>query len=239
MAESIRGLAAIKANQQAQQEAAEARNRPKAEWFKWPKGVTTATVRFLQELDPAAENYREDRNIGFIQVEHQAPGPDGYKRRANCTAESEGQCYACERHAMRIEEDKGGWRQRQNLYINALVDYGQGEGPKVVVIQRNANSSFVQALIEEAVDEGSITNANFKVTKVGEGTTTQWLLKRLKGDAFDDSAAEVFDLDETAVRAISYDKQPEYYGAVYQGAQQPVSAGVSSGGGSVDTSAEW
>lgn len=234
MAEAIKGLAAIRKHQEEQKAKAEAANRPKAEWFKWPKGVTVATALFLQELDEEAANYNADRGVGFIQVEHQAPGPDGYKRRANCTIESEGECYACERHS---QDYKEGWRQRQNLYINALVDFGQGEGPKPVVIQRNANSSFVQALIEEAVEEGTITGTNYRITKVGEGTTTQWLLKALK-DRFNDENVEVFDLDETAVRKVPYEKQADYYGAVYSGPGGS-SESESSNAGSSAVDAEW
>jgi hypothetical protein len=238
MTEAVKGLQAIRAMQEEDKRKAAERDRPKAEWFKWPdKSTSTATVRFLQELDESADNYSESRGLGFIQVEHQAPGPDGFKRRANCTAESEGQCYACERHAMRIEADQGGWRQRKNLYINALVSFG-GEAPKVMVMSRNANATFTNQLIEEAVDENTITAKNYKVTKTGEGTTTQWLLKALKDEPFSDSSVEVFDLAETAVRAIPYEKQAEYYGAVYGGGEL-ATAGAPASGGSTDTSAEW
>jgi hypothetical protein len=218
MAKTIKGLASIKANQQAQQERAEAGNRPKAEWFKFPKGVQNVTVRFLQELDPEMENYREDRGVGFIATEHNAPGDQGWKRRGLCTID-DGECYACERHKM---NDKEGWRQKQNLYINVLADIG--EGLKPYVLTRNANSAFSQSLIEEAVDERSITNANYRITKTGEGTTTQWLLKRLKDEPFDDSKVEVHDLDATAVREVEYEKQSEYYGAVYQDDSAPAAA---------------
>jgi len=162
--------------------------------------------------------YREDRGVGFIATEHNAPGPDGWKRRGLCTID-DGECYACERHKLNYKE---GWRQKQNLYINVLADIG--DGLKVYVLTRNANSGFTQALIEEAVDEGSITDANYRITKTGEGTTTQWLLKRLKEEPFDDSKVEVFDLDKTAVREVEYEKQPEYYGAVYQDDSTPASA---------------
>src|SRR6185312_3555236 len=211
---TIKGLASIKANQKAQQENAAAANRPKAEWFKFPKGQSSVIVRFMQELDSDMENYREDRGIGFIAVEHTAPGPDGWKRRGLCTIADEdgGECYGCERHKMDYKE---GWRQKQNLYINVLADIGDGVKP--YVLTRNGNSGFTQSLIEEAVDEGSITNANYRITKTGEGTTTQWLLKRLKDEPFNDSAVKTFDLDETAIRKIPYDKQAEYYGAVYSG----------------------
>lgn len=218
MAKTIKGLASIKANQQAQQERAEAGNRPKADWFKFPKGVQNVTVRFLQELDPEMKNYREDRGVGFIATEHNAPGNDGWKRRGLCTID-DGECYACERHKMNYKE---GWRQKQNLYINVLADLG--DGMKVYVLTRNANSAFAQALIEEAVLEGSITDANYRITKTGEGTTTQWLLRRLKDEPFDDSKVEVYDLDKTAIREVEYEKQSEYYGAVYQEESTPVAS---------------
>lgn len=218
MAKTIKGLASIKANQDAQRERAEAGNRPKAEWFKFPKGVQNVTVRFLQELDPEMANYREDRGVGFIATEHNAPGDQGWKRRGLCTID-DGDCYACERHKMNYKE---GWRQKQNLYINVLADIG--EGLKPYVLTRNANSAFAQSLIEEAVDEGSIVDANYRITKTGEGTTTQWLLKRLKDEPFDDSKVEVHDLDATAVREVEYEKQSEYYGAVYQEDSTPVAS---------------
>jgi len=225
----IKGLASIQANQKAQQERAEAGNRPKADWFKFSKGQTTVVGRFLQELDPEMRNYREDRGVGFIETEHNAPGPDGWKRRATCTiAEDDGgECYACERHKQNYKE---GWRQKQNLYINFLTDLG--DGPKVYVMTRNANSGFTQSLIQEALDEGSITDVNYRITKTGEGTTTQWILKRLNPETnapLDDSKVEVFDLEQVAVRKVEYDKQSEYYGAVYQEENTPVAA---SGGSS-------
>ena len=227
----LTGLAGINQYKQEQEAKREAANRPKAEWFKWPKNVNVATVRFLQEFDTSATNYREDRGLALIAVEHQAPGPDGYKRRGLCTRLTDGECFPCEKHELNYKE---GWRQRVNLYINALVQFGS-EAPVPLVISRTFNSSFSQALIEEAVDEGSVTDANYKITRTGEGTSTQWLLKRLKGDPFDDTDVEVFSLTDTAVRTIEYDKQAEYYGAVYQ----PETVGASSAPATSSADAEW
>lgn len=219
MANVKKGLGAIRRYQDEQREKAEAANKPKGEWFKWPKGVNTATFKFMQELDEDASGYDENRGVGFIAVEHQAPGPEGYKRRGLCTIDDEGQCYACERHRQNYKE---GWRQRSNLYVNVAVRFDGESDFKPLIVSRNANSSFVQALVEEAVDEGTIRGFNYKVTRTGEGTSTSWLLKQLKGDPFDDSDLEVFDLDETAIRHIPYDKQAEYYGAVYSGPDEDV-----------------
>lgn len=234
-----KGLAAIKAYQEEQKAKAEAANRPKAAWFSsvFPKELgDTVEVLFLQELDEDSENFNAERGQGIIAVEHTAPGPDGYKRRGLCTLESDGQCYACERHSARVEADKGGWRQRQNLYINVAVKV-KGE-VKVFVLSRNANSSFTDSLVQEAVDEGSITNAMYRITKTGSGTQTNWLLKRLpKAELLDVSGVECFDLEETAIRSIDYDKQAEYYGAVYGGGATASDEGSASSSAPADE--EW
>lgn len=232
-----RGLAAIKAHQEEEKAKQAARERPKATWFKWPNDQTTvATVRFLQEMDESAAGYREDRDLGVIAVEHQAPGPDGFKRRALCTAESEGDCYACERHAQDYTE---GWRQRKNFYINALISFN-GEAPEVMVISRNGNAAFTEQVVAEAIDENTITDKNFRITKVGTGTSTNWILKALPKDTpFDDTDVAVFDLNETALRNIEYSKQAEYYGAVYSGKTED--SIESQSGSQTDSSAdaEW
>lgn len=231
----LKGLAAIRKFQEEQKAKAEAANRPKAEWLSsvFPGKANDPnrlgdeiTVSFMQELDEDSQGYDPAVGIGFIQVEHQAPGPKGYTRRANCTNE-DGQCYACERHSLDYKE---GWRQRQNLYINVLVN------GKPYVLSRNANSAFVESLIAEAVDEGSITNNEFRIKKVGVDTGTNWLLKRLKTDAEKPTGVEAFDLEETAVRAIPYDKQADYYGAVYQGASAVAESVDTS---STGTDADW
>jgi len=151
-----------------------------------------------------------------MAVEHQAPGAKGFMRRANCTLESEGQCYACDRH----KEDRSlGWQQRKNFYIWALVDYKDGEGPQPVVIARTFGSSFVDDLIIEVEqdDENKITNKMWKIMKTGSGKGTTWKLREAKGvDLYDDTDVELIDLEEAVLRPIEYDKQAEYYGAVWK-----------------------
>lgn len=213
MSNVITGLAGLKAFQQAEKEKAAARERPKADWFSWPKNVDTVKVRFLNDWSEDAEAFKTNGSP-LLAVEHQAPGNDGFKRRALCTAE-EGSCYACERHALDYKE---GWKQRTNFYINALVQFPGEAEPKVLVMSRNANSTFVTDLIQELEDEGDISGANYRVKVSGEKTTTKWSLKRLAEDPLDVTSAEAFDLNETALREIPYEKQADYFGAVYQGA---------------------
>lgn len=238
---TIKGLAGIKQFKAEQDAKAAERDRPKAEWLSsvFPKKTgDVIEVRFLQELDADMTNYDEARGVGFIAVEHQAPGPDGYKRRAKCTID-DGACYACERHKADYKE---GWKQRQNLYINVLLTH-DGE-TKPYILSRNANSTFANALVAEAIDEGSITDSMYRITKSGAGTQTQWALKRLpKATLLDDSKVEVFDLDESAVREVEYEKQAEYYGAVYSGgassANEEDGKSMGSSWGGSDPSVDW
>lgn len=230
MSNVITGLAGLKAFQQAEKEKAAARERPKADWFSWPKKVDTVKVRFLNDWAEDSEAFAKNGSP-LLAVEHQAPGPDGFKRRALCTVE-DGSCYACERHSANYQE---GWKQRTNFYINALVQFPDGT-EKVLVMSRNANSTFVTDLIQELEDEGDISTANYRVKVTGEKTTTKWSLKRLTDEPLDVSAAEAFDLNETALREIPYEKQADYYGAVYQGSgEAPASAPSASG----PADAEW
>lgn len=213
------GLAGLRKLREEHQEKEAARNRPKAEYFSWKENSKATNpdqilVQFLQELDPSANGYNEERGLGLVVVEHEAPGPKGYLARATCTIDSEGQCYACERKKADYQE---GWKTKPNLYINALVDYNGKGDYKTVVISRNFNQSFAQQIMDVAVEDGSITDTVFKITKHGTGTQTVWVLSPTKQAVWDTSEVDVFDLKETVLRDISYDKQPEYFGRVYDG----------------------
>lgn len=223
----LKGLKDFKAEKQRLEDQAAERERPKIAYFNWKNNKNkedkdVVYVRFLQEFDSGVEGFREDRGLPVMSVEHQAPGPVGYLYRANCTLESEGRCYACERNkedradmkATGRKESKG-WGQRRNFYIWALVDYSDGAGPVPVVLSRSFGSSFVEDLITEVEedDENRITNKMWKVTRSGSGTTTKWSLRLAKGvDLYDDTDVVVPALEETALRSISYEDQPAYYG---------------------------
>jgi hypothetical protein len=215
----IKGLASIKNNQEEQKAKAAASGKKFPDMFYkvFPKRGDEIVVRFLQELDPEMANYREDRGVGFIAVEHEAGDSDrAFMFKALCTMDSENQCYGCERHKANYKE---GWRPKQNLYINVLTEI-DGE-LKVFVIAKNANSGFVQSLIQEAIDEGSITDANYRITKTGEKSQTQWLLKRLKSEPLDDSESILWNLEEEVVKDISYADQAEFYGKAFGANQKP------------------
>lgn len=226
-----RGIAAFKAKKAEIKAEQEARERPRAEYFNWKNNKNkedkdVVYVRFLQEFDEAVEGFNPDYGLPLSAVEHQAPGKQGYLRRASCTAD-EGACYACERHADDREnapvvdgkKQLKGWGQKRNFYIWALVDYKDGEGVKPVVISRSFGSAFVDDLIQEVEDDDNnqITNKMWRITRSGTGKSTSWKLKEAKGiDLYDDSDVEVMDLEEAVLRKIDYDKQAEYYGQVYK-----------------------
>lgn len=213
-------LADLKARKQAIKDREAAKDRQKASWLteilgadpKKPEKSDTVEVVFRQELDDAAPGYDPDRGKAQVVVEHFAPGDKGFLKRASCSLESEGECYACERHAQNWEE---GWRQRTNFYVNvAARPLGSTEPFKPYVLSRNFNASFVDVIMAEAEDEeydNSITNNVFHVTKTGAKNTTAWTPKRRKTEAPDVSDLEFFDIDETVLRKIPYADQPKWY----------------------------
>lgn len=244
MTSPLDALKELQAYKDEQKRLAAERERPKANWFMWTatgdkggKKIDTVMARFLNDWD-ASSTLGAKNGAPILKVEHTAPGDRGYMRRALCTKELEGECYACERHAMRNEADKGGWKQRTNFYINALVEFPEG-GQKVVIMSRNANASFVDDLITELDDEGNISEANYRIKVTGEKTTTKWGLKRQKDDPFDIDSVEAFDLEELAVRHVPYAEQAEYYGAVYQTPGESAPASQSEPENTANPDTEW
>lgn len=209
------GLSAFKKLKEEAKAREDARNRPKAEWLtsifgekkKFPDQIT---ARFLQELDESSAGYNADNGLGLLAVEHTAPGPQGFLKRCLCTGIEDGEpCYACNEY----RKDFKTWpKAKQNFYINVAVEV-DGE-TKVFVLSRNANSPFVEQLYQEAIDEGSITDANYRIQRTGTGTQTNWLLKRLKGDPLDVAGLTTYDLNETVIRSVPFESQPAFFGTV-------------------------
>jgi len=227
--EGLAGILKYKADQAAKEEA---RNRPKAEYLSsiFPKETGNEIVgQFIQELDKDHEGYDPEKGLGILLTEHEPPGRDGFKRRANCTdpeAEDIDNCYACQRKKLEWVKDapEGNWKTKTNLYINfaTLVNDKDSKGnpikvPKVFVLSRNANSGFFDQVLQEIKDEGGLMTTSYRITKAGQGTQVTWSLKGVKDEMFDVSELEAFNLKETVERAIPLDQQPEYYGAVWSG----------------------
>jgi hypothetical protein len=200
---TLKGLAAIRAFGEKQAQAAKERedrlNAPKVEYLNLNDGQSVR-VRFLQEVDPESEGYDKARGTGTLAVEHVVYVKSLRRMyRASCTIEDEGRCYGCERARAGDKE----FGQKRNYYINALVDFMDGEEPRTMIVSRGMGSTFFAQLIEEVepdVPDGqpnSLTELNYKITRKGSGTDTKWLLKALPKDApLDDSEAVVHNIDD-------------------------------------------
>lgn len=210
MTTGLGSLAALKKQQEDIAERNRLRDRPKANWFTPNKDGRTHYIQFLNELDADAERYNPAHGIYLTAVEHQAPGPKGFMSRALDTQELEGRDWAQEQH---LKDPKAGWKPREFFYINiAVLDEDGTVIP--AIIQRNVSNQFVSDLIEEhdESDGVGITGVTYALKRVGEGTSTQWRIKRAPADkAIDVSGVEPWELKEHAVKHVPYEKQEEFY----------------------------
>lgn len=194
------GLKEYREKKAAEQAAREAGQRPQILRFNLKKDGDSAVVRFAQEIDFDAANYDEGRGIGFVNVEHTsgADPKNGWKNRANCTQESQGQCYACERVTDHSVEwaDRKGWKQKEKFYINVIagepavekttnaagrdieknwptnIDRETGDGTVYLLEQGTYNGiydSLADYFLEEEVSGGTITDKFFKISRKGSG----------------------------------------------------------------------
>lgn len=165
-------------------------------------------VRFLQELDPNAEGYDKEIGLGILATEHVKPG--NFRLNASCTAD-EGDCVGCEEHA---KNRRAGWSQKSRLYINVLVERKDGTKEVAVLSQPNGSKSVVSpAVLEHAVEYGTITDRWWKLTREGEGMKTSYRFTPLKEtDDVDvhDYVGKTFDVHK-CVRQVPYEEQREYY----------------------------
>ncbi len=176
----------------------------KAKWFKI-NDKETVKVLFLQELDPDSENFSEKNDLGFLAVEHS--NPKNFRRKAVCTVDDEGVCWACEQHS---KDWKAGWKQKNKLYINVLVDNGKDEPFVAILSQGMGPKSVTPALIEYASD-GSITDKWYKIKRSGAGQTdTSYLLMPSVASKENVEDYELFDL-EKAVYSVPYAQQEAHY----------------------------
>lgn len=166
-------------------------------------------VQFLQEVDEGAENFDADDGVGFINVEHVAPGKDGWKRRATCTIDDEGRCFPCEE----------GWKQKSRFYANVWYKERSGDEGVAVLNQGWGPQTVVDTVYEAAAEDGTIKNKWFKLSRKGKGLNTKYTLWPKKLEDFEDYVAlndledevELFDLEDEVITYIPYEKQEEFY----------------------------
>lgn len=163
---------------------------PKANWLKINDGKTVK-LRFMSEIDPDSSSYDENRGVALLALEHEAP--DDYTRRALCTRDEEGRCWACEQHS--VDKDAG-WYVKKRAYFNVLVDDGVEPAHvavwKMTVGPRAANTKM---LLAYAAEEGGISANWWSVTRTGtfKDTTYSLIPKSKDAEPFDWSAYEPVD----------------------------------------------
>lgn len=203
-------ISGIKAINELKERAAE-NSRKRADFFRLKDGESIK-VRFLQELDEGSAHFDEKAGTAVVVPEHQAPGPQGWRRRAQCTID-EGACYPCERRAAGEYED---WRKaRHIMYMNVLENPGTEDERVSVLGQSVFGNGIIQTLMEYASDDeigGAITDREWKISRHGEGTDTRHTATAYPTKEFDTPAGkyELFDLTEV-VAHIPYEQQERFY----------------------------
>lgn len=220
------GLAQIRKHKEDQDARKAAAEAGKINWLNIEDGETVK-VWFLQELDRSALNYHEELGLGIMATEHS--NPDDYRRKALCSMEDEEQCLGCEKHKA---DWKAGWKPKARLYINVLVERKNGDREVAVMSQANGSKSVVAPLLlEYAVDEETVADRWWKLTRNGKGSETSYL-PRPQAPSKDvdvmDYADKVQDV-RRAVREVAYDDQFEHYFGSRDNAT-PAEEGANSGG---------
>ena len=194
-----------KEEQEARKAAAEAGN---INWLKINDGEAVK-IWFLQELDAGAEGYHEENGLGFLATEH--TNPKDFRRKALCSMDDEEQCLGCEKHR---EDWKAGWKAKSRLYINVLVERKNGDREVAVMSQANGSKSVIAPMVlEYAVENNTITDRWWKITRTGEKETTSYS-PFVYGPSTDvdptEYADQIMDLNR-CVRAVPYDEQFDFY----------------------------
>jgi hypothetical protein len=181
-------------------------NGPRVTWLKLEDNQSVS-VRFVNELDGDSPSYDEKNGLAIVVSEH--TNPKDYKRKAACSAESEGRCFGCEMHR---KDMKAGWRARLRFYINVLVDDGVNDPYIAVWSMGVAKSATFDTIREYVQDSQSLSNMTWKLKRNGKGTETTYILIPIKQDEekFDWSKFEISDL-EAVVKEVPYAEQESFF----------------------------
>jgi hypothetical protein len=171
----------------------------------------------------------------LFAIEH--ANPQIFYRRVVCTnnEDHDGQCWPCQKNkqmwdanrALPEGSDKkytGAWKAKINMYVNVLVRDEEGNETIAVLSRPKSNKSYVDDLIQDAVDEGYISNCWYRITRKGaERSDTSYRLKRLKDADLDltQYADQITDL-HSLVHEVDYASQKDALGVV----DVPVSAAI-------------
>jgi hypothetical protein len=200
----------FKAVMKAKQERAERTERPKVEWFSLKNGETKY-VRFLQEFDTDHRNYDSTFGTAVFLTEHVSP--EEWSRKALCTIDDEGRCFACEMDKEQpkiVEDGKDRWHpwgQKSNFYVYVVDNKGD-----VRVMSRPTTGKFFDAICEEIEEnDNSLIDLTFKVSK-GPANQNPWEIRSTKKEQFEvPSLPELIDLNTAVGHKVTYAEQKGFY----------------------------
>lgn len=238
----VKGLKEYREQKAAEEARREEASKPRTQRFALKKDGDSAVIRFAQEIDFDATNYNAERGIGFVNVEHDARGLDplnGWKNRATCSTESQGDCYPCDKVSDYSVEwnDRKGWKAKEKFYINVIggtpvevaegdkkryftsdVDRTTGDGTVYLLEQGTYNGiydSLADYFLEEEVSGGTITDKFFKITRKGSNfnDTSYGItpLKEIPEDAKGLDEFELYNIKEDVVVEVPYAQQESFY----------------------------
>lgn len=176
------------------------------------KDKESYSVRFLQEIDDEVATYDERRGLIAVVEEHTGQGPEGYKRRAVCTIEEDGRCWACEQTTLPEVGKK--WKPRMRFYANVIVRGENGGEDKVKILAQGFGDKNIGKMLIGYNDEyEGLGGQDFKVSRTGAGMNdTSYMMMPRPPKALSDAdlALELKDLGKF-IKYVPYENQADFY----------------------------
>lgn len=215
----VSGLSAYKKKQ-------ESSSRPR---FYKPQDGEAVKIRFLNELDESADNFiKELGTANFVKV---FTDPDNFQKTfldtrdpdtgEDCIGYELANKYGWKKPDEKEDPEKAAawkdWRPKEKVYINAVIDRGDGSEQELVVLELANNPKAVQYNVLVGIHEeyNTITDRWFKYSRKGSGQyDTTYTLNPLdrSGDLpAADSYGPLADLD-SFVKKVPYSEQRAFLG---------------------------
>jgi len=172
------------------------------------KSGENVRLLFRQEISEDGANYNEKRGAANIVTIHQSP--IDFTKKMVCTNDEEHdyKCWACE--AARLGEGKLNGKIRVLINVLALEN-GDWRAKILETAYSRRGGQPGNAIIGYAEEYDTITDREYKFSRVGEKLNTTYTLIPLKELPIPVEDAELDLIDTTTVyREIPYEEQQEY-----------------------------
>lgn len=201
---AVKGLAAVKAKAEQKQSF----QGDGTSVFLTIKDGDSYKIRFLQEFDEGSKLYDERRGTVTVVEEHVSP--KDFRKRAVCTYEEEGRCWACEQTS--LPEIGKKWKARMRFYANVIVRGESGDKVKILA-QGFGDKNIGTTLVGIAEEYENLGGQDFKLSRKGAGMNdTSYTLIPLapKKLSAEDEKLEVVDVGKF-INYVSYEQQANYF----------------------------